>query len=141
PITCDDTIDAPRLRLLGHELEPQLLPDDAGKKAAHRMLLPAGRIHHVGEGCALRLTQELEDRILLGGHRHRLVFVKCLGRELLCVALRTSVLLRLLGGLRIGHYRPPLRWRRQSAPSPPKPRGGRGALAGRWRTFQIYVTW
>src|SRR5262245_15481407 len=45
PSACD-LVDPLAVGLLGSELQFEALANHAGKKAAHRVLLPAGRLHH-----------------------------------------------------------------------------------------------
>src|SRR5712664_1179878 len=40
-----DAIDPTLVSLIGNEIQPELLADDTGEKATHRMLLPIGRSH------------------------------------------------------------------------------------------------
>src|SRR6202035_890601 len=40
-----DAVDPPLVGLLGNEVQPELLADDTGEEAAHRMLLPMSHSH------------------------------------------------------------------------------------------------
>ena len=63
----DDAIDAVRsLLLLGLESETELLAHDTGKEAAHRVLLPASRLHNGRNRNALRPAQHADDFGLFG---------------------------------------------------------------------------
>ena len=46
--------------------QTELLAHHGRKEAADRVLLPAGRHHDGGDGCALGLSEQGEDRLLLG---------------------------------------------------------------------------
>ena len=62
----DDAVDPLVADLLGGQFKPELLDHDAGEEAAHRMLLPAGRLHDGRDGRALRRLQHRDDVGLLG---------------------------------------------------------------------------
>src|SRR5215469_1714419 len=60
-----DLIDPVAVHLVRGKLKFQTLAHYAGKKAAHRMLLPSGRFHDGGDRCARRRLQHRNDARLL----------------------------------------------------------------------------
>src|SRR6202140_3434770 len=62
----DHPVDALTIRLLGLQRQPELLAPPPGQEAAHRMRLPAGRLHDGRDGRATRPAQQRQHRPLLG---------------------------------------------------------------------------
>ena len=60
------TINAFAVGLLRYQRQAELLAHHAGKEAADRVLLPAGRLHDGGDRCALGLSEQGEDGLLFG---------------------------------------------------------------------------
>src|SRR5204863_9320993 len=59
-------IHALAIRLLGYELEPELLAHHTRKEAPHRMLLPAGGLHDDSNRGPARSAQQSKHPRLLG---------------------------------------------------------------------------
>src|ERR1700751_5581055 len=64
-ISARDPVDPVAVHLLRAELELEALAHHAGKKAAHRVRLPAGGLHHRSDRCACGGLQQGDDARLL----------------------------------------------------------------------------
>src|SRR3982751_4559749 len=60
-----DPVDALAIRFFGNKLQLELLAHGSAKKAAHRVLLPPGRLHDGRNGRPLRPPQQFDDFVLL----------------------------------------------------------------------------
>jgi hypothetical protein len=95
-----DLVDALAVDLLRSELQLEALAHHAGKKAAHRVLLPAGCLHHrvnvePAGGFSIAITRAcLEPRSLFG--RFALLVTRRLGHRYRCRRRRNCSLLRRL---------------------------------------------
>ena len=97
------TIDAFAVGLLGRQRQAELLAHNTGKEAAHRVLLPTGRLHDGGDRRTCRPSKQGEDGFLLG---------RAAGRtcgpvpRLFCAALGAHKL-GVVGGFAMRHVRIP----------------------------------
>ena len=124
-VTSRNPVDAFAVRLLGFEVEPELPTHHSSKKSAHRVLLPAGTSHDARDGGPARPAQQPQHPRLLG--------IRPLGlmrKRLLRAGFAYRTPPNGSRRLALGHFKAPLQVPAQSAPPPPKPRGGRAALAG-----------
>src|SRR5207237_10728336 len=62
----DDAVDSFAVGLLRSQRQPELPAHNAGKEAAHRMLLPASRFHDRGDRYTRGLSEQGKDGRLLG---------------------------------------------------------------------------
>src|SRR6185437_5611371 len=61
-----DAVDPPFFGYLRNKIETELLANDAGKKAAHRVLLPFRCSHDGNNCCTARCPQHVDDASVLG---------------------------------------------------------------------------
>jgi hypothetical protein len=100
-------------------------PPSRRKKSAHRVLLPTGIAHDTRDGGPARPAQQPRHPRLLG--------IRSLGlmaNRLFRAGFAYRTPPNSSRRLALGHFKAPLQVPAQSAPPPPKPRGGRAALAG-----------
>ena len=68
-LAVDDAVRSLAVRPVGHEVQGQPLADGAREESAYGVLLPAGRLHQVGNRRALRPAEHGEDGILFKNWR------------------------------------------------------------------------
>src|SRR5882757_2838000 len=124
----NDAIDSHALGLLGFEHEAELLAHHRCEEAAHRVLLPAGRLHDRGDCRPFGLAQQRNHGCLLGGRARWRDAGRFRVESLCCRPLTGRPSLAGLADLAAWHVGILSSLRRHLAPSPPKPR--RGGIAG-----------